>query len=170
MASDNEVARHAEALRGVERRSFRLHRYFAGVLLAGLLAAGVVGTAGAHPEGSPPEQTYAPMDVEQLHDIFAHLLATAPPERQAALQALGASAHPELQALNERALAAHRRKVDLLLQDALDRPALDRARAEEIEASNRLAERIDAALVDLAALMTPEQRAQMREHVHGHAG
>ena len=139
------------------------------LLLAGVLAAGAAGTAGAHPEGSPPEQTYSPMDVEQLHDVFAHLVATSPPERKAALEALGASAHSELQALNERALAAHRHKIDLLLQDQVDRPVLEQARAAEIEASSRLAERIDAALVDLAALMTPEQRAQMRKHVRGHA-
>ena len=139
-------------------------RALVGLLLAGLLTVGVVGFAGGHPKGHGPRDTYAQMDLEHLHAVFEHLMATATPERQAAMKAVGGAAHAELQALNQQALDAHRRKVDLLLQDTIDRKAFDRARTDEIEAAARLARRIDAVLVGLAELMTPEQRGRLLEH------
>lgn len=143
---------------------------FARRLLAGLLAIGLVGVASGHSKGQTPSDTYAQMDLPHLHAIYEHLLAAAAPEQAASMAAIGKAAHDDLQALNQKALAAHRRKIDLLLQDRVDRVALDRARADEIEAANSLARRIDGLLLNLAELMTPDQRARLREHVSGHEG
>lgn len=145
-------------------------RALVGLLLAGLFTAGVVGFASGHPNGHAPRDTYTQMDLEHLHAVFEHLMATATPEQQAAMKAVGGAAHAELQALNQQALDAHRRKVDLLLQDTIDRNAFDRARADEIEAAARLAQRIDAVLVGLAEVMTPEQRARLLEHRKAQGG
>ena len=147
-----------------------VRRVLVGLLLTGLLAAGVAGVAGGHPKGHAPRDTYAQIDLAHLHSIFEHLMATATPEQQAAMRAVGGSAHEELQALDQQALAAHRRKIELLLQETIDRQAFDRARADEVEAAQRLAERIDAVLVDLAEVMTPQQRAKLRDHRKAHEG
>lgn len=139
-------------------------------LLAGLLAIGLVGVASGHPEGQAPSDTYAQMNLPHLHAVYEHLLAAAAPEQAASMAAIGNAAHDDLHALDQQALAAHRRKIELLLQDRLDRVALDRARADEIEAADRLARRIDGLLLNLAELMTPDQRARLRDHVSGHEG
>jgi Spy/CpxP family protein refolding chaperone len=60
--------------------------------------------------------------------------------------------------------------VDTLLQDQLDPAAVAQAQAREIAANDLLAKRIDQALADLAGVMTPEQRAQLREHIRARAG
>jgi Spy/CpxP family protein refolding chaperone len=171
MTVENDAGIHSVTVGARARsKSSAPRRAFARLLLTGLLATGLVGVASAHPERQVPSGTYAPMDLPHLHAVYEHLMATVSPEQAASMAAIGKAAHADLQALNQQALAAHRRKVDLLLQDRLDRVALDRARADEIEAADRLAQRIDGLLLNLAELMTPEQRAQLRNHVDGHEG
>ncbi|WP_190285585.1 periplasmic heavy metal sensor [Montanilutibacter psychrotolerans] len=151
-------------------RSRGMRRALGGLLLASLLATGVVGVAGGHPAGHAPRDTYSQIDLKHLHAIFEHLITVVSPEQQAAMRAIGGAVHEDLQALNQQASAAHRRKVGLLLQGRIDRAALERARADEIEAAERLAERIDAVLLDLAEVMTPDQRARLRDHVKEQEG
>ena len=143
---------------------------FAMLLLAGLFATSLAGVASGHPEGQAPSNAYSQMDLPHLHAVYEHLLVTATPEQAESMAAIGKAAHEDLQAFDQQALAAHRRKIDLLLQDRVDRDALDRARAEEIEASDRLAQRIDDVLLNLAELLTSDQRARLREHVNVNEG
>jgi Spy/CpxP family protein refolding chaperone len=139
------------------------------MLATGLAAVGIAGFATGHPSGAPQESIYSQMDLTHLHGILQHVMDNASPEQKARLDALADAATPELQALNEQALAAHRQKVELLLQDNIDPVAVEQARINEQQAADQLSKRIDQALLDLAQTMTPEQRAQLREHVRGHS-
>lgn len=113
---------------------------------------------------------YAPIDLAHLHVIADHVRQDATPDQLAKLEILSAAARPELEALNQQALDAHGRKIELLLQDKPDHAALERARMDEMQAADALSERIDRALTDLAQLLTPKQRADFREHFKAHTG
>ena len=144
----------------------RLQRGWLSAVFAASLAVASV-AALAHEAGTQ-ETTYAQVDLEHLHKITYHIMGSAEPKQKAAIENLIKTARPELEALNQRALAAKRRKVELLLQDKMDVLAFERASADEIQAGDELSQRIDEALVDLAKIMTPEQRAKLRDHVAGH--
>ncbi|MGH8110109.1 MAG: periplasmic heavy metal sensor [Arenimonas sp.] len=146
----------------------RLQRVWLSTLFAASLAVASI-AAIAHEAGTK-ETVYAQVDLKHLHKITYHLMDRAEPAQKAAIENLVKTAKPELEALNQRALTAKQRKVELLLQDNMDIRAFEQASAEEIKAADELSQRIDEALVDLAKIMTPEQRARLRAHVSGHHG
>lgn len=114
--------------------------------------------AGGHGGG------YEQFDVAHLRVLVHHLMSEASPDQKSKFVAIAHSAEQELLAMERLAREAHRQKVELLLQDKLDLGALEQARRDELQAANALATRIDRVLADLAQVMTPEQRAKMREH------
>jgi len=137
-------------------------------------ASGSAGLAAHHDGGSHTagmhEGRYAEIDLAHLHGLVHHLMDRGTAEQKARIIAVVQAAEPELDALNQQAMAARRQKIELLLQDEVDRGALERARANELQVAGQLSGRIDLVLSDLVALMTPEQRAQLRAHVMAHAG
>ena len=146
----------------------RLQRGWLAAMFAASLA--VASIAAFSHEAGTQESVYAQMDLKHLHKITYHIMDSAEPKQKAAIENLIKIAKPELEALNKRALAAKQKKVELLLQDDMDMRAFERASAEEIQAADELSLRIDAALVELAKIMTLEQRARLREHVSGQHG
>ena len=151
-------------------------RWLAATLAAGFAAASVIAYAAggsgmdAHHGAGMHGDAYAQINMTHLHAIVHHVMERATPEQKAKIDALAASAKPDLESLDNRATAAHRETVELLLQDRIDRAAVEAAQARELQAAEQLAKRIDQALADLAELMTPEQRAQLRAHVKAHTG
>jgi len=141
-------------------------RRLAGALLLALATAST--PAFAHDADHPPD-FYRATDLEELHGIVETMHQGADPRQSARIDALVAAATPGLRQLSQRAMAAHRRKVDLLLHDGIDRTALARAQRDELAAADALSIRIDQALAQLAATLTPAQRARFREHAHAHA-
>jgi Spy/CpxP family protein refolding chaperone len=148
-------------------------------LVAALLAAGIAtisAMAMAHNGGHGDTQHgagghgggYEQMDVAHLRVLVHHLMDEASPDQKSKLIAIAHSAEQELMALEKLASEAHRQKVELLLQDKLDRGALEQARRDEMQAANELSTRIDRVLVDLAQVITPEQRIKLREHARAH--
>jgi len=143
-----------------------LQRRWLAAMFASCLA--VVSIAGfAHPAGTQ-ETTYVQMGLEDLHKLAYHLIDGAEPSQKAALENLVKTARPELEELSQRALAAKHRKLELLLLENMDAKAVGQASADEIRTADELSHRIDEALVDLAKIMTPKQRAQLRDHINGH--
>jgi Spy/CpxP family protein refolding chaperone len=151
-------------------------RLLAMALTASLAAVSVIGYAAgatgmdAHHGADMHGDAYAQINVTHLHAIVHHIMDRASPEQKAKIDVLVAAAKPELESLDAQAMAAHRETVGLLLQDNVDRAAVEQAQAREMQAADQLAKRIDQALADLAELMTPEQRAQLRAHVKAHLG
>ncbi|MEO6172198.1 MAG: Spy/CpxP family protein refolding chaperone [Arenimonas sp.] len=114
--------------------------------------------------------TYQAIDLAHLHAIAEHVRKNSSPDQLAKIEALTAIARPELETLNQQAMGAHRRTIELLLQDDLDRNVLAQAQLDELQAADALTKRINEALKDLAELLTPEQRAQFRAHFKAHMG
>jgi Spy/CpxP family protein refolding chaperone len=176
MSKENETVNESAATTAVGRSPTTKRRLLAAVLATSLAAVSVIAYAAGATGASPHHgagmhgDTYAQINVTHLHLIVDHVMGRASPEQKAKIDVLVAAAKPELQSLDAQATAAHRETVGLLLQDNVDRAAVEHAQAREIQAADQLAKRIDQALADLAELMTPEQKAQLREHVKAHAG
>lgn len=151
-------------------------RLLALALAAGLATVSVFAYAhgskaeAAHQGAGMHASSYEPIDLAHLHMIAEHVRQSASPEQLAKIEALAVVARPQLEALNKEAIGAYRRKIELLLQDNIDRDALQNAQSNEIQAADALSNRIDQALTDLAELLTPQQRAQFREHFKAHMG
>ena len=132
-------------------------------LLFGVFVAAVSNPSFSH-DPTKPNEPYRQTDLQELHAIVETVRQSAGPEQLAKLDQLEASAGPELQRLSQRAIVAHHRKVELLLQDVVDRHAFEEAQANELKAADALSKSIDGALTRLAKILTPEQRSQFREH------
>lgn len=145
----------------------KLQRLALGLLAAGMAAFSL--PALAH-DAANDDGVYRRTDLAELHAIVDHLREGAGQAQRARIDALVAAAAPGLNALNGRAIAAHRRKVGQMLREAPDAAALQRAQAEETRAADALSDAIDRALANLAATLTPAQRAQLREHAGVPAG
>lgn len=169
--SENNAARTAPITR--TRRAGR--RLLAGLLAVGMATAGML--AVAHPGGSDAQHGaethgggYRQINVVHLRELVHHLMAEASPDQKQKMAAIAHSAEQELLAMDKLANEARLQKIELLLQDEVDRAALEQARVDELQAANELATRIDRVLVDLARAMTPDQRAKLREHVRSNRG
>ena len=143
-----------------------------GSLLVGVLVAVVSDPALSH-DATQPDGPYHQTDLPELHAIVETVRKGAGPEQLAIIDQLVMTAGPELQRLSQHAIAAHRRKVELiaslLARAGLgDRRAFEEAQANELKAAGALSKRIDDALANLAKTLTPEQRLQFRQHNQPH--
>jgi uncharacterized membrane protein len=138
-----------------------------GSLLVGVFVAALSHPAFSH-DATKPDGPYHQTDLPELHAIVETVRESAGPEQLAKIDQLVMTAGPELQRLSQRAIVAHRRKVELMLQDVVDRNAFEEAQANELKAAGALSKRIDDALTSLAKTLTPEQRLQFREHNKPH--
>jgi uncharacterized membrane protein len=136
-------------------------------LLFGVFVAALSYPAFAH-DATNPDAPYHQTDLPELHAIVETVRESAGPEQLAKIDQLVMTAGPELQRLSQRAIAAHRRKIELMLQDVVDRHAFEVAQANELRAADALAKGIDKALASLAKTLTPEQRSHFREHIRSH--
>jgi len=154
----------------------RKRRLLAAVLAVSFAAVSVIAYAAGATGGDLHHGTgmhgitYAQMDLAHLHTLGHHVLDTASPDQKAKILALADAVKPELETLNEQAIDARREKVALMLQDNIDPVALEQARLKEQQVADKLSRKIDDALVDLMKLMTPAQRAQLKQHVKEHLG
>ena len=136
-------------------------------LLFGVFVAAVSYPSFSH-DPTKPDEPYHQTDLPELHAIVETVRESAGPEQLAKIDQLVMTAGPELQRLSQRAIVAHRRKVELMLQDVVDRHAFEEAQANELKAAGALSKHIDDALTSLAKTLTPEQRLQFREHNKPH--
>ena len=139
----------------------------AGLLLFAIFLATVSCPSFSH-DATKPNEPYHQTDLPELHAIVETVRESAGPEQLAKIDQLVMAAGPELQRLSQRAITAHRHKVELMLQDVVDRHAFGEAQARELKASDALSKSIDVALTSLARTLTPEQRSHFREHINPH--
>jgi len=136
-------------------------------MLTGVFFALVSSSAFSH-DATKPDGPYHQTDLPELHAIVETVRQSAGPEQLAKIDQLVKTAGPELQRLSQLAIIAHRRKVEVMLQDVVDRHAFEEAQANELKAAGALSKRIDDALASLAKTLTPEQRLQFRQHNKPH--
>lgn len=161
-----------------KRRAF--FRRAAIATLIGGFAAGIGAKAWAHGPGGwhrggfmggPGLMDPAAMDgrIERMVKHFG-VEVDATPEQRAKLAEIAKAAAKDLRPVREKAHDARKRAVELLAAPAIDRSAIERLRAEQIQAADAASKRLSQALVDTAEVLTPEQRKQLAERFERRRG
>jgi len=95
--------------------------------------------------------------------IAIELDATA--EQQAKIASIAKAAVADLQPLREKAQAARTQGLALLTAPIIDRSAVERLRAEQIELAETASKRIAQALADAFDVLSPDQRRKVANWV-----
>lgn len=168
---DQGATRHCGGNRHGHRRGFIFTLVVA--LVAGL-AGGYVGKSFAHGgpghwrDGMPTDPAKMDQHVERMIKHFASKV-DASTEQKDKLAAIAKSAVKDLAPLREKAHAARKQAIGILAGANVDRPALERLRAEQIQLADAGSKRLTQALADSAEVLTPEQRKKLAESMqHGH--
>jgi Spy/CpxP family protein refolding chaperone len=159
------------------RRFFKRAAVFT---LIGGLASGLGAKAWAH--GGPGgrhmgggmmggQMDPAAMD-ERIEKMVGHLAVdvNATPEQKAKLAEIAKAAAKELRPLLEKARDARKRGMELLAAPTIDRGAIEKLRAEQIQAADAASKRLVQALADTAEVLTPEQRKHFAERMEKRRG
>lgn len=171
--ADQDARRHCGGRRHGYRRGFLFTLVIA--LIAGL-AGGYVGKSFAH--GGPGHWRDAmPMDPAKIDQRVERMIKRvaadvhASAEQKEKLSAIAKSAAKDLVPLREKAQAARKQALEILAGANVDRPALERLRAEQIQLADAGSKRLTQALADTADVLTPEQRKTLAERMQrGHRG
>lgn len=107
-----------------------------------------------------PEQMNARID-RGVDRMLSRLDGT--PEQKQKIAAIAKQAAGEMRPLRERHMAARRQAMDLLAAPTIDRGALEKVRAEELQSAEAVSKRLTQAIADAAEVLTPEQRGKARE-------
>lgn len=149
----------------------RQRRVWTALLTAGLLSASIIGFAAVHDPDAPHHAAAvhadpnAPLDDAHLRRIVHHLMAQGTEPQKTQIADIAKAAAVDVRAIERRARQARGRRMELLLRDTIDRDALERTRVAEMQISDQRSQRVDRALIDLAGVLTPQQRAQLSAHV-----
>jgi Spy/CpxP family protein refolding chaperone len=116
----------------------------------------------------PADPAQMDQRVERMITRFAAKV-DASAEQKDKLAAIAKSAVKDLAPLREKAQAARKQAIEILAGANLDRAALERLRAEQIQLADAGSKRLTQALADSAEVLTPEQRKKLAERMqHGH--
>jgi Spy/CpxP family protein refolding chaperone len=146
--------------------SFPAHRrWFAGIAAAGGLGL-LVGAAQAQGWGrgraGPGERGGRRMEYRigrMLDDVGGT------PEQKSRLVAIMQAAIADIRPLRDQAREARRQGLDLLAAPVIDRAALERTRAAQIQATDARSRRMVQAMADAAEVLTPEQRVKVAQRM-----
>jgi Spy/CpxP family protein refolding chaperone len=151
----------------------RTHKLLLEIGLAALLAITVIGIAvgsiaSTRPWGHDPERMrkHADFAVE-----YALREVDATPEQVARVKAIVGQALTALDGVHDQHAANRDALIAALSQPEISRAQIQEIRAQELALADSASVTIVDALVDAAAVLTPEQRAQLIElarELHGH--
>jgi Spy/CpxP family protein refolding chaperone len=163
------------------RRSWRR---LAIVTLIGSLAAGAGAHALAHGGGfgsgfgqggwhmGPDGQTDPEAMKRRIDASVRWMLAdvNATEAQQTRIAGIVEATMKEMAPLREKHREARRAVMELLAQPTVDRGAIEAIRAQEIQSADAMSRRFVQSLVDVAEVLTPEQRAQLAEKMKSRRG
>lgn len=177
MSTDSHTERAPAPAGPLPQPTQRRHgRAWTTLLVAALMSASMIGFAAAHDPGAihPAAGAHAgpnsPLDDAHLRQIVHYLMDGSSTAQKAQIADIAHAAKADLDALEQRARQARGRRIQLLLRDTLDRGALEHTRVEEMQLTDQRSQRVDRLLIDLAGVLTPQQRAQLNAHVQDLAG
>jgi len=144
------------------------------VALAAGLAGGYVGKSFAHGgpghwrDGMPTDPAKMDQRIEHMINRFAAKV-DASAEQKDKLATIAKSAAKDLAPLRDKAQTARKQAIEILAAANVDRPALERLRAEQIQLADAGSKRLAQALADAADVLTPAQRMKLAERIQrGH--
>ncbi len=141
----------------------------------GVLAAGLAGGIGFKAFARRDGFMRGPFDPAQfdarLERMLKHLYVEidATDAQKEKLAPIVKQAANDLLPLRDKMRAARRAAIDLLTQDPVDRGAIERLRAEQLQLVSDGSKRLVQALADAAEVLNPEQRKALAERMqHRH--
>lgn len=146
-------------LRANPARRFRSLGVATAALLA-LVSSGAI--AGSPHAGGPPSARYEALDDDHLQHLIHHVMSRIDAPQQQQVKQVAQGAHDDLQVLERRAQEARAPRARILLADVVDRDGLERIRTAEMRIADERSRRVDRLLMDIAAVLTPQQRSQLR--------
>lgn len=140
-------------------------------LLAGL-AGSYIGKSYAHGFGN----VHGPMAFgsgdpakidEHIERMVRHFAVEvdATPAQQEKLTAIAKSAAKDLMPLREKFIAGRKQAIGLIGAASVDRDAVERLRAAQIQLADAASQRLTQALADVAEVLTPAQREKIAAHI-----
>ena len=136
-------------------------------LVAGM-AGGYIGKSFAYggPFAMGMHGDPAKMDehVERAVKRFASKI-DATPEQQQKLTAIARDAAKDVAPVREKLRDARKQATALVGAASVDRAAIERLRAEQIQLADTVSKRMTQALADAAEVLTPEQRQKVSERI-----
>ena len=152
-------------------------RFFRSAAVAALIssvAAGIGATAAwAQPAGHGGGHRggfmggHGPMTDERIEKVVKHFAVeiNATPEQTAKLVDIAKSASKDMRPLHEKVREERKREMELLTAPTLDRAAIERVHAEQMQATGALSKRKSQAFADAAEVLTPDQRKKIAERM-----
>jgi periplasmic protein CpxP/Spy len=156
----------------MEARRRRLFKFAGLGALFGALGSAVAWKAYAH----GGHRSRGPIDPARLEEHLDRMLKhfyveiDATDAQRARLDPIVKQAVKDLMPMHERFHQARKQGVGLLTAPSLDRGALERLRAEQIQAADTASQRLTQALADVADVLTPEQRRHLAERLERRRG
>lgn len=136
----------------------------------GLLGAGLVGGLGfkafAHRGYGRGPLDPAQLDARierMLKHLYVEIDATEAQKQR--LAPIVKQAAQDLLPLRDKVRAARAQAVELLTGESIDRAAIERLRAEQLQLAEQGSQRLAQAIADTAEVLTPEQRKALAERV-----
>jgi Spy/CpxP family protein refolding chaperone len=93
----------------------------------------------------------------------------ATPAQKEQLTAIAKSAAKDLIPLREKHAAARRQAISLIGAASVDRSAIEKLRADQIQLADAASKRVTQALADVAEVLTPAQREKIAAHMQERA-
>jgi len=148
------------------------------LILYGVLALALAGTGGAALWAHAGPQTHAsPMGTAFDHgDIERHMAQMArhldeigaSAQQKARIEALLKGAEDDFGVVHEGMRQDHEALVAALMQEPVDRAALEQVRKSHLQMADVASQRKFALIADVAAVLTPEQRKALAERAKQH--
>lgn len=112
---------------------------------------------------------HSALDDAHLRHLFHEPMDRVDAGQKQQMGRVGKAAVADLDLLESRAQNERAPRAGILLADTLDHAALERVRIAEMAVAEERSRRVDLLLIDLAAVMTPQQRAQFFAELQGAA-
>mgnify|MGYP003339448234 CR=1 FL=1 len=114
-----------------------------------------------------------PRDPVQHAERMAKRLAAevkATPEQEQRLKAIAQGAAKDLSPLRDKIAGARKQALTLMAAPTLDRNALEALRAQQVTTADEASKRLEQALLEVADVLTPEQRQKLAAHMQSRFG
>ncbi len=124
------------------------------------------GPFGMH--GSADPETAGKRIDKAVDWVLSDVQASA--EQKQKVSAIARQALADLAPLRDKHRAARQNALNLVTAPTVDRAAMESLRAEQLQLAEQASRRFTQALADVAEVLTPEQRARLKERVEKRMG